>query len=76
MTTPRQILFEYVLTRLQSEPIHTRIALLRALADYAGCERTALELLAQADDLDQADARCRQFAFTFSQGRNPNLNPN
>ena len=55
MNNPRSVLFNWALDRATSEPVALRAKIYRALAEYS-----------QADDLEAAESRAREFAFKFS----------
>lgn len=47
----------------QEIPVRHRVILYRALADFCHTEQQSATLLKLADDLDDADHRCREFKF-------------
>jgi hypothetical protein len=63
----RSVLFNFVLTRIESEPVATRADLYDALAEIAGRRDEVAKLRSLASDLRQANRRCQEFAFTFHQ---------
>ncbi len=71
MSRSRSIVFSAALEASESRPLHQRIEILRALAEFAGSPDEATPLIALADDLEAADRRCREFAFQFSQAPTP-----
>lgn len=68
MSDPRTELFEFVLTRAESEPAQRRVKIYRALAEFAGGAELTKKLNELADELEAADRRCREFAFKLTQG--------
>jgi propanediol dehydratase small subunit len=62
-------LFDFVLERAADEPVRRRIEIYRALAEYAGSAQDRTQLLAIADELEQAEANCREFTFTRTSWR-------
>jgi hypothetical protein len=59
-------LVKFVLERAYEAPLHRRVRICRALADFCGDETEAGELQQLARELDNADRRCRGFAFKFA----------
>lgn len=72
MKSHREILFAFVLDRISSEPIHTRIPVLRALAEYSGNPVDSERLQRIADQLEAADRLCREFKFSPVPQTKPN----
>ena len=68
MVNPRTELFEFVLAKLENEPIHRKVRILRALSHYAGEAELTNKLTTLAADLEAAEKRCREFAFQFQKG--------
>lgn len=64
----REVLFRFVLDKAESAPTSNRAAIYRALAEFAGDPKQTRELKSLAEDLEQAEFRCREFAFRFSGG--------
>lgn len=60
-------LVAFVLDQAESVPIARRARLYRALADIVGVPEEADQLNTMAAALEQAEALCREFKFSFSQ---------
>jgi len=65
----KDVLFNFVLRRVEDEPLTTRVPVLRALAEFAGDPTTTANLRAVADQLEHADHMCREFVFSFQAPR-------
>lgn len=63
-------LIKFVLDAAVDQPVRKRMQLYRGLAEIIGEEKEARALLKLANDLEQSEALCREFAFSFSQ-KNP-----
>lgn len=62
-----EFIIDFVLSRAATEPVPKRIRLYRSLAEFCGDEKEIKSLNEMADNLAAAEARCREFAFHFSQ---------
>lgn len=69
MSDARSIVFAAALEASEARPLKQRVEILRALAEFAGSPEAARQLVALANDLEDADRRCREFAFQFQAGR-------
>lgn len=68
MSSARSLLFMAALEAAERWPVSKRAALYRALAEFAGCPERSQEFLCLAQALDDADQRCREFEFRFTEG--------
>ena len=64
MRNSKEILFKFVLSRLEGESARTRIEIYRALADYAGVDAEAERFREMADALEAADQKCLELHFS------------
>ncbi len=62
---PLATITEFVLAKLDGEPIKRRIEIKRALAAVMPTAKQAKELDAMADELEQIEARHRQLVLDF-----------
>ncbi len=69
MLKPAAILSEFVLERIEGEPLARRIVLCRALAAVTANKTQRAELVAMADELARIERRHRQLLINFRGGR-------
>lgn len=67
--TPAEIIFNYVLERMQSEPIDKRIQLLRSLAYYSADKSEMASLVKMANALEEVQRSHRQLLLNLQQVR-------
>lgn len=65
MANNHQHLVAFVLEYSQQLPITRRAQVLRGLAEKMAISTERKELIAQAESLEAADRRCREFAFNY-----------
>jgi hypothetical protein len=58
---------KFCLEHAQNAPVWRRVRIYRGLAEICGNEPEAAALTKMADDLEQADKRCREFVFKFEE---------
>lgn len=58
---------DFCLEHAPEAPVHRRVKLYRGLAEFCGDKRQAALFNAAANDLETADARCRELALPFRQ---------
>lgn len=66
----QKVVIGFCLEHAESAPVHRRVALYRGLAEICGDLHEQKQLLQMANALDDADHRCREFRFTFTNGGN------
>lgn len=66
MSNPHTELFDFVLEKLESEPVKRRVRMLRVLSNYAGAPELTNKLSEIADALEHADRACQEFAFQLT----------
>lgn len=62
---------EFCLDHAPEAPVAKQISLYRGLAEICGNPDQAAQFCELADDLEDADHRCREFAFKFKNGGRP-----
>lgn len=66
MSKELETVLKFCLKHAQSAPVAERVSLYRGLAEFCGDKKQAAEFCNLAHDLEQAELRCREFAFRFN----------
>lgn len=65
----KQVIFEFVLSRLEADPIARQIELLKSLADYAGDKGDVAALLSMAEGLEAVRREGSQLRLKLQFGK-------
>ena len=68
MSKELETVITFCLKHAANAPVAERVSLYRWLAEFCGLPRRAAEFCRMADELEQADLHCREFAFKLTNG--------